>query len=95
MARRLYTKIEDDYIKEHANLPIEELARRLGRSVGSTSNRRFKLCVRTSRKPNARYSHANDVYIMEHIKDSNEEIGEALGRTAESIKYRKRKLGYK
>lgn len=90
-----YTAVEDKYIVEHPNLPIKELARRMGRSEGSVSRRRFTLCTRRTEGKYTRYTHKEMVYIAEHEHDTDKEIAEALGRTESSIAYKRKSLGYK
>ena len=90
-----YTAVEDQFIMSNPNMPIKELAERLGRTEGSVSSRRFTLCTRRNQGAYTRYTHLDMVYIAEHKHDTDAEIAEALGKTEASVASKRKRMGYK
>ena len=84
---RKYTQDEDDFIrKNHTKMTVEEMAKKLNRSIKSVYVRKHRLGVTNDLK---RWSSSEDSYIKEKYGIvPTDEIAKNLGRTIASVRYR-------
>lgn len=83
MARKNWTKIEDDYLREYYDKkPVGEIAEYLDRSKNSISHRAFRLGIKCGRF----LTEEEHKYIEEHARYSNEQLAAFLGRSNHCIR---------
>lgn len=84
---RKFTQDEDDFIrKNHTKMTVEEMAKKLNRSIRSVYDRKHRLGVTNDFK---RWSSSEDSYIKEKYGIvPTDEIAKNLGRSIASVRYR-------